>query len=111
MLYLASPRVIPIPSSPKTGSSLLASLVNLKVFIPFVNLRGGGGELVGSLKKNEPNTAPNSSGINLLFVNVAIAPLVSPINLMLFIILPENWPWASSVREAISIFNTTDDSV
>ena len=70
----------------------------------FVNLKGGGGVVVGSLKKNEPNTEPNSSGINLMFVSVAIAPVVSPINLIPETNLPKNRPWASSHNDAISTF-------
>ena len=74
--YLASPRVIPIPSSPGNGLALLTLDVNLNVLVPFVNLKGGGGEVFGFLKKNAPYTEPNVSGINLTSVMVAIAPLV-----------------------------------
>ena len=52
--YLASPRVIPTPSSPGSGLALLTLEVNLNVFVPFLNLKGGGGEVFGFLKKNEP---------------------------------------------------------
>ena len=61
----------------------MALLVNLKVLVPFLNLSGGGGDARGSLKKNDPNTSPTESVINLIFATVATAPLVRPTKVFL----------------------------
>ena len=76
VIYWASPELI--NSDPIFGSSLAKLDVNLKVLVPTLNLKEGGGVANGSLKKNDPNTSPKVSATNLTFVTVACALLVCP---------------------------------
>ena len=50
----------------------------MKIPFPVLNLSGGGGEVKGSLKKNDPNKSPKVSATNLWFETVACALLVWP---------------------------------
>ena len=48
------------------------------MLVPTLNLNDGGGVVLGSLKKNDPNTSPKVSATNLTLLTVACALLVFP---------------------------------
>ena len=57
----------------------------MKLLIPVLNLKAGGGLERGFLKKNDPITSPVLSAINLVGLIVACAPLLVPKTVAVFL--------------------------
>ena len=107
--YVVSPLLI--NKLPGNGSAFTELDVNLNVLSPVLNLKGGGGVVNGSLKKNDPWRSPKVSAIYLTFDTVACAPLLWPNKVTPLVgIYPKNLPCASSANERTSIFKTVDDA-